>query len=98
MLRRVENNFGRKENLYVDDFDDCVKDSASGQINMPNFTKFGEVTEPHQESGSNESAAPRRTSNEGSPMRNSSSSLQAQPTKNWSRFFTSLVQSPNPDH
>ena len=67
-----ESNFGRKENLYVeDDFDDC----AFGQINMPNFTTFGEVSEPHQESGS---ATPGRTFNVGSPMRNDSSSLQAQ--------------------
>ena len=61
-----ESNFGKKENLYVeDDFDDCMRDSESGQVHRPNFTNFGEVSEPHQGSGTNGSAAPSRSSNAG---------------------------------
>jgi len=42
-----------------------MRDSESGQVHRPNFTNFGEVSEPHQGSGTNGSAAPSRSSNAG---------------------------------
>ena len=38
-----ENNFGKKDNLYVED--DFVEGNTYGQITMPNFTNFGDVGE-----------------------------------------------------
>ena len=77
-----ENSFGKKDNLYVeDDFDDCVKDNTYGQITMPNFTNFGEVGESHQESGSDEFAAPETSSPESSPARNGSRQAQSSPSR-----------------
>ena len=75
------NNFGRQENMYVeDDFDAYIRHGESGQISVPNFTNLGEISGPHQYTEPSRSQAPNKVTNRSSPKRKDPRSLPAPST------------------